>query len=76
MPFGLCNTAQTFQRFMDQVLCRLDFVYNYIDDVLISSPDAEEHKQHLRLVLERLQKYGVLINPAKCVLGVGQLQSL
>ena len=61
---------------MDQVLCWLNFVYNYIDDVLIASSDAEGHKQHLRLVLEQLQKHGVLINPAKCVLGVGQLQFL
>ena len=33
-------------------------------------------KQYLRLVSERLQKHGVLINPAKCVFGVGQLQFL
>ena len=32
MPFGLHNTAQTFQHFMDQVLCGLDFCYVYIDD--------------------------------------------
>ena len=76
MTFGLRNTAQTFERFMDQVLCGLNFVYNYIDNVLIASPDAEEHKQHLMLVLERLQKYGVLINPAKCVLVVCHLQFL
>ena len=76
MPFGLRNAAQTFQRFMDRVLRGLGFVYNYIDDLLIASPDAEEHKKHLRLVFDRLQKHGVLINPAKCVLGVDQLQFL
>ena len=76
MPFGLRNAAQTFQRFMDQVLRGLDFVYNYIDDLLIASPTAEEHEQHLRKVFERLQKHGVLVNPAKCVLGVDQLQFL
>ena len=52
------------------------FTYNYIDNLLIASPDAEEHKKHLRLVLEWLQRHGVLINPAKCELGVGQLQFL
>ena len=52
MPFGLRNAAQTFQRFMEQVLRGLVFVYNYIDDVLIATPDAEEHKRHLRLVME------------------------
>ena len=76
MPFGLRNAAQTFQRFMDQVLRGLHFTYNYIDDLLIASPDAQEHRKHLRLVFERLQSHGVLINPAKCVLGVRQLQFL
>ena len=56
MPFGLCNAAQTFQRFTDQVLRVLPFTYAYIDDVLIASPSAEEHKQHLRSVFQRLNE--------------------
>ena len=51
MPFRLRNAAQTFQRFMDQVLRGLDFCYIYIDDVSIASNTPEEHKVHLRLVL-------------------------
>ena len=35
MPFGLRNPAQTFQRFMDQVLCGISSLY--IDDILIAS---------------------------------------
>lgn len=54
MPFGLRNAAQTFQRFIDQVLQGLHFSYAYIDDVLIASHDREEHKRHLCLVLKRL----------------------
>jgi len=76
MPFGLRNAAQTFQRFMDQVLQGLDFCYVYIDDVLIASHTPNKHKVHLRLVLERFEQYGILINPAKCVLGVHELQFL
>ena len=67
MPFGLRNAAQTFQRFMNQVLRGLEFCYAYIDDVLIASHTPEEHKAHLRLVLQRFEQYGILINPAKCV---------
>ena len=76
MPFGLRNAAQTFQRFIDQVLHGLHFCYAYIDDLLIASTSPEEHKQHLRLVLERLHKHGILINPAKCVWGAAHLEFL
>ena len=76
MPFGLRNAAQTFQRFMDQVLRGLDFCYTYIDDVLIASKNSEEHKVHLRTVLERFVSCGMLINPAKCILGVSDLRFL
>ena len=33
MPFGLRNAAQTFQRFMDEVLRGLEFCFGYIDDL-------------------------------------------
>lgn len=37
MPFGLRNAAQSFQRFIDDVLHGLSFCYAYIDDVLVAS---------------------------------------
>nr|VZI02162.1 unnamed protein product [Spirometra erinaceieuropaei] len=65
MPFGLRNATQTFQRFIDQVLRGLDFVYAYMDDLLVASSDAAEHEIHLRQLFERLDSYGVIINAAK-----------
>ena len=38
------------------------------------SPD--ERKVHVCMVLEHFQLYGILNNPTKCVLGVGELQFL
>jgi hypothetical protein len=35
MSFGLRNTAQTFQRFMDDTLPELDFCFAYFDDILV-----------------------------------------
>ena len=61
---------------MDQALRGLDFCYVYIDDVLIASNTPEEHKVHLRLVLQRFEQYGILINPAKCVFGASELHFL
>lgn len=69
MPFGLCNAAQTFQRFMDTVTRDLNFVFCYIDDLLVFSKNREEHARHLRILFERLAGYGLTINVAKCVFG-------
>ena len=76
MPFGLRNAAQTFQRFIDEVLRYLHFSYAYIDDVLIASYTPEEHKQHLKLVFDRFRQFGVIVNPTKCELGVSELTFL
>ena len=76
MPFGLCNAAQTFQRFMNQVLQGLDFVYVYIDDLLITSSSPEEHLEHLRLVFQRLEEHGIIINVPKSRFGVSELDFL
>ncbi|BHF59229.1 hypothetical protein SprV_0100218600 [Sparganum proliferum] len=76
MPFGLRNASQTFQRFIDRVLRGLPFVYVYIDDVLVASRDVEEHLQHLTLLFDRFQQFGVTLHPAKCILGATSLEFL
>ncbi|BHF81248.1 hypothetical protein SprV_0702437800 [Sparganum proliferum] len=76
MPFGLRNASQTFQRFADRVLRGLPFVYACIDDFLVASSTAEEHMEHLATVFDRLQQYGVVLNPSKCVFGVPFLEFL
>ncbi|VDL64552.1 unnamed protein product, partial [Hymenolepis diminuta] len=43
MPFGLRKAAQTFQRFIDEVLHGRGFVFAYIDDILVASENEEEH---------------------------------
>ena len=50
MPFGLKNAAQTFQRLMDTVCQSFDFVFVYLDDVLVASKTQEEYVEHLRKV--------------------------
>jgi hypothetical protein len=69
MTFGLRNAAQTFQRFMDEVLRGLDYCYVYIDDILIASSSVEEHIGHLRTVFQCLERFGIVVNPSKCVFG-------
>ena len=69
MPFGLKNSAQAFQRLMDGIFRGLDFVFVYLDDILIASPDHHAHANHLHQVFGRLQTAGLAINKEKSVLG-------
>jgi hypothetical protein len=54
----------------------LDFVFIYLDDVIVGSASEEEHLQHLRLVFDRLQKFGLVLNTSKCQFGVQQVEFL
>lgn len=76
MTFGLRNAGQTFQRFIDEVVQELDFCFPYIDDILVYSRDATQHAEHLRILFKRLEDYGIVINPAKCVFGVSEVTFL
>ena len=76
MPFGLRNAAQTFQRHINQVVRGLDFIFVYIDDILIASTNETEHLQHLRLLFQRFEQYGIQIHPDKCSFGVTELDFL
>lgn len=61
MPFGLKNAPSTFQKLMTEALAGyIDrFVKVYLDDIVIYSATREDHSQHLRLVLERLNIHGL-----------------
>lgn len=76
MPFGLRNAAQTFQRFINEVCKGLNFVFVYIDDILIFSKSPEEHKAHLEQLFERLTEYCLNVKPSKCLFGVKSLEFL
>lgn len=55
MTFGLRNAAQTFQRIINEALSGLDFVFAYVDDILVASDNVTQHKRHLQLVFQRLR---------------------
>ena len=75
-PFGLRNSGQMFQRFIDHVIRGLDFVFVYLDDLLVTSPDHKTHKKHLRILFARLAEYGIIIGPEKCQFGTTELSFL
>ncbi|GFX78324.1 retrovirus-related Pol polyprotein from transposon opus [Trichonephila clavipes] len=70
------NAPSTFQRFINEVLFGLEFVFPYLDDILVASETEEEHKTHLKLVFDLLQKHGLRVNISKSTLGVTHLEFL
>ena len=68
MPFGLTNAPATCQEVINDALQEhLDiFVIAYLDDILIYSDTMDNHVQHVKLVLDCLQRKNLLIKPEKC----------
>ncbi|GBG59112.1 hypothetical protein CBR_g32130 [Chara braunii] len=68
MPFGLTNAPATFQRCMNDLFRPwLDrFVAVYLDDILVFNRTFQEHRGHLRQVLEKLREDNFKINVKKC----------
>jgi hypothetical protein len=63
------NAGQSFQRLMNTVGAGLFFVFIYLDDILIASPDEDFHLRHMRTILQRLRQHGLLLNLSKCIFG-------
>ncbi len=77
MPFGLHGAPATFQRLMDWVLSGLgDYVAAYLDDIIIYSSSWEQHLQHLKNVLQRIQEAGLSINSSKCAIAKKETEYL
>ncbi|GKA56655.1 putative reverse transcriptase domain-containing protein [Tanacetum coccineum] len=78
MPFGLTNAPAMFMDLMNRV-CKpyLDkFVIVFIDDILIYSCNKEEHKDHLRIILELLKKEKLYAKFYKCDFWINTVQFL
>ncbi|KAK1645348.1 hypothetical protein QYE76_063153 [Lolium multiflorum] len=68
MSFGLTNAPAYFMNLMNKVFMDyLDkFVMVFIDDILVYSKTAEEHEEHLRLVLGTLREHQLYAKFSKC----------
>jgi hypothetical protein len=68
MSFGLPNSQAYLMYLMNKVFMEyLDkFVVVFIDDILVFSRNEEEHEEHLRLVLQKLQEHQLYAKFSKC----------
>ena len=78
LPFGLTNAPSAFMRMMDSVFPphSSPFVATYIDDVLIFSKTLEEHRAHLRHVLQTLRDRKLFAKRSKCMFAAKEVEFL
>ncbi|KAJ9553340.1 hypothetical protein OSB04_017385 [Centaurea solstitialis] len=76
MPFGLKYAPQIFQRKMDSIFKDYDFIFVYVDDVLIYSDNIESHLKHLDIFIELCIKNGLALSEKKTKLIQEQIDFL
>jgi len=64
---GLNNSAQCWQRLLTKVLSDMLFTAAivYLDDILISSKNFEQHLLHLKIVFDKFRKANLKMNGKK-----------
>ncbi|KAM8939644.1 uncharacterized protein RCH25_053348 [Pelodytes ibericus] len=76
----LCNAVwdeATFQRMVDCLLDGFqDYTCAYLDDIDIFSNTWQEHLTHIGAVIDRLREAGLTLKPAKCSIGMAEVQYL
>ena len=76
LSMGLQNSAQSFQRHIDDVLKDVPGCFVYLDDVLLYHKTEAEHMKALELVLQRLDANGLTVSLSKCEFGKDKLDYL
>ncbi|KAL5554726.1 hypothetical protein UlMin_042127 [Ulmus minor] len=61
---------QVFKEFLDK------YVIVFIDDILVYSKSAEEHEEHLRLILQTLRDHQLFAKFKKCEFWLNQVAFL
>ena len=72
MLFSLKNVGATYQRLVTKIFRPLlgNTIKAYIADMLVKSKVRFDQAKHLQEAFELLRRYGMKLNPLKCVFGV------
>ena len=65
LPFGISSAPAIFQQTMEKILQGLQGIVLYLDDVLVTGQNDEEHLQNLEAVFARLEEHGLRLKKKK-----------
>ncbi len=74
MPFGLKNSAASFNRLMRIVLGDMEGVGCFVDDICLFTNTWDEHIHLLNQVFTKLAEAGLTVRPSKCMIGYGLVE--
>ena len=76
LPFGLKNAPQIFQRKMDDIFKEYDFIHVYVDDMLISSKNIDQHLIYLEKFIDLCISNGIDLSKKKTIIGEPKIDFL
>ena len=75
-PFGIKHIPSFFQRYVANLFSDMPFVYPYLDNLGFGSKSWDEHYQHARMIVERLNEVQLRIKPSSYNIGNTSLRIL
>lgn len=76
LPFGISSAPGYFQEIMEEITKDLEGVVVYLDDILVSGSNEEEHIKNLKSLLQRLQDKGLRCCRRKCIFAQSTVEYL
>nr|XP_054769557.1 uncharacterized protein K02A2.6-like [Lytechinus pictus] len=67
LPFGVSSARAIFQECMNKILHGLRGVGCYLDYIIVTGSNDQEHASNLERVLKRLSQFGLRLKQSKCV---------
>ena len=76
LPYGISSAPGYFQEIMEQLTADLEGVVVYLDDILVSGANSNEHLKNLKALLKQLNEKGLRCNLDKCVFAQPSIEYL
>ncbi|KAK6743719.1 hypothetical protein RB195_010799 [Necator americanus] len=76
LPFGVKSAPGVFQQIMDSIICGLEGVAAYLDDVIVTGRTQQEHRHNLEALFGGIHEYGFRVLLEKCNFLMPQIRYL